>query len=97
VPSLPSLVAGAQDAFVGIFASAVQVAGPVLLALIVTDAAFGVVTRVVPSLNVFAVGFPAKITVGLLLLGVTLPFVGGWLGDELERSVGEALRAIRLA
>ncbi len=97
MPSLPRMVAGAQDAFVGIFASAVQVAGPILLALIVTDAAFGVVTRVVPSLNVFAVGFPAKITVGLLLLGVTLPFVAGWLGDELERSVGEALRAIRVA
>jgi len=96
VPSLGRLVAGAQDAFVGIFAAAVQVAGPVLLALIVTDAAFGVVTRVVPSLNVFAVGFPAKITVGLLVLGVTLPFVGGWLADELERSVGEALRAIRV-
>ena len=43
--------------------------GPVLLALILTDAAFGVVSRVVPQLNVFAVGFPAKIVVGLLLVG----------------------------
>ena len=97
LPSLPSLVAGANAAFVGIFAAALQVAGPVLLALIVTDAAFGVVTRVVPTLNVFAVGFPAKICVGLLLLGVTLPFVGGWLADELQRSVGQALRMIRVA
>ena len=32
-----------------------------LLALILTDVAFGVVSRVVPQLNVFAVGFPAKI------------------------------------
>ena len=44
-----------------IFASALEVAAPVLLALIITDAAFGVVSRVVPQLNVFAVGFPAKI------------------------------------
>ena len=32
---------------------------------IITDAAFGVVSRVVPQLNVFAVGFPAKVAVGL--------------------------------
>ena len=44
-----------------IFACAIEVAGPVLLALILTDAAFGVVSRVVPQLNVFAVGFPAKV------------------------------------
>jgi flagellar biosynthetic protein FliR len=97
VPSLPALVAGAQEAFTGIFAAAVQVAGPILLALVVTDAAFGVVTRVVPQMNVFSVGFPAKVTVGLLLLGVTLPFVGGWLADELERSVGQALHTLKVA
>ncbi len=96
-PSLPALVGGAEEAFAGIFASAVQVAGPILLALVVTDAAFGVVTRVVPQMNVFSVGFPAKVTVGLLLLGVTLPFVGGWLADELERSVGQALRTLKVA
>ena len=61
---------------------AIEVAGPVLLALILTDAAFGVVSRVVPQLNVFAVGFPAKIVVGLLLVTATLPFVAGWIGER---------------
>ena len=41
-----------------------------MIAVIITDAAFGVVARVVPQLNVFSVGFPAKVTVGLLVLGV---------------------------
>ena len=74
-----------------------EVAGPVLLALILTDAAFGVVSRVVPQLNVFAVGFPAKIVVGLLLVAATLPFVAGWIGDELQQDVATALQAIRVA
>ena len=47
-----------------IFASALEVAAPVLLALLITDVAFGVVSRVVPQLNVFAVGFPVKVGVG---------------------------------
>ena len=84
-------------AFVGIFVAAIQVAGPVMLALILTDAAFGMVSRVVPQLNVFAVGFAAKIVVGLLVLGVTLPFVAGWLTDELQRSVADALRTLKVA
>ena len=47
---------------------------------------------VVPQLNVFAVGFPAKVAVGLLLIGVSLPFVAGWLADELQRSVARLRR-----
>ena len=51
-------------------------------------------SRVVPQMNVFAVGFPAKVTVGLLIIGVSLPFAAGWIGDELERSVSTALQSL---
>ena len=96
-PAIGTLVAGAGHAFASIFLSAIQVAGPIILALILTDAAFGVVSRVVPQLNVFAVGFPAKVTVGLLLIGVTLPFVGSWLAGELQQSVLQALQTLKVA
>jgi flagellar biosynthetic protein FliR len=74
-----------------------ELAAPVVLAVIITDAAFGVVARVVPQLNVFAVGFPAKVTVGLLVIGVSLPFAAGWISDELQQSVGAALHSLRVA
>ena len=96
VPAIGSLVGGVQLAFAGIFSSALQICAPILLALTITDAAFGVVSRVVPQLNVFAVGFPAKVVVGLLLIGVSLPFAAQWLADELQRSVGSALHALRV-
>ena len=96
-PDLGTLVAGADTAFTTIFLSAIQVAGPVVLALILTDAAFGVVSRVVPQLNVFAIGIPAKVTVGLLIMGVTLPLVGGWLSSELQQSVLQALQTLQVA
>jgi flagellar biosynthetic protein FliR len=96
-PAIGSLVEGAQVAFSGILGAAVQVAAPVLLAVVLTDVAFGLVSRVVPQLNVFAVGFPAKVTVGLVLVGASMPFVAGWLGDELQRSVAAALRTLRVA
>jgi len=96
-PDLGRLISSADSVFGAIFTSAIEVAGPVMLALILTDAAFGVVSRVVPQLNVFAVGFPAKVVVGLLLVTATLPFVAGWIGNELQQDVGAALQAIRVA
>lgn len=96
-PSIDSLVGGALDAFVGIFSAALQLAAPVLLALVVTDAGFGVVSRVVPQFNVFAVALPAKVVIGLLVLTASLPFAAGWIADELQRSIGGALDVLRPA
>ncbi len=96
-PALGSLLAGAQRAFVTVFTSALEVAAPVVVALTITDAAFGMVSRAVPQLNVFVVALPAKILVGLLVIGASLPFVAGWLSDQLEQSVAVALRSLRLA
>ncbi len=95
-PSLTALVAGAQHAFASVFLSALELAAPVVLAIVITDAAFGIVSRVVPQLNVFAVGFPAKVAVGLLMIGVSLPFAAGWMADELQRSVSTALESIQV-
>jgi flagellar biosynthesis protein FliR len=96
-PKMSSLVEGAQVAFSGIFGAAIQVCAPVMLAVLLTDIAFGLVSRVVPQLNVFGVGFPAKVTVGLVLVGASLPFVAGWLGDELQSSVASALHTLKVA
>jgi flagellar biosynthetic protein FliR len=96
-PALGPLVEGANAIFVKVFSSALQVAAPVLLAILITDAGFGMVSRVVPQLNVFQVAFPTKVLVALLLIGVSLPFVGGWLANELQTDVGLALRSLRVA
>ena len=97
MPSLTALTAGALEAFTGIFRAALEISAPVVIALVLTDVAFGVVSRTVPQMNVFAVGFPAKILVGLLVAGMSLPFVAGWLSDELQASVSAALKSLRVA
>jgi flagellar biosynthetic protein FliR len=96
-PDLNSLVEGAQIAYSGIFSAAIEVCAPVLLAVLLTDVAFGLVSRVMPQLNVFAVGFPAKVLVGLVLVGASLPFLSGWVGDELQHSVSSALQSLKVA
>jgi flagellar biosynthetic protein FliR len=93
-PAIGSMVQGAQLAFSSIFVSALMIAAPVLVAMVIVDAAFGVVTRVVPQMNIFAVGFPAKMIVGLTLIGASLPFVSGFIADQLQLSVAQAVAAL---
>jgi len=96
-PALGSMVEGAKIAFSGIFVSAFMIGAPVIIAMIIVDAAFGVVSRVVPQMNIFAVGFPAKMIVGLTLIGVSLPFVSGFIADQLQASVYQALHTLKVA
>ncbi|TFC25006.1 type III secretion protein [Cryobacterium sp. MDB1-18-2] len=47
--------------------SAVQIAGPLIVVLFLADAGLGLLTRVAPALNAFALGFPLKILITLTL------------------------------
>jgi flagellar biosynthesis protein FliR len=93
---LKPLVFSAESAFSSLFIGAIEIAAPVILAIIVTDIAFGMVSKVVPQLNVFAVGFTVKVGVTLLVVSVSLPFMGDWMTGQLETSVATALHSLRL-
>ena len=49
------------------FVSALQIAGPLIAVLFLADAGLGLLTRVAPALNAFALGFPLKILLTLSL------------------------------
>ena len=50
------------------FAGAVLISLPAVASLLVVNLAFGVMTRAAPQLNIFAVGFPITLILGLLIL-----------------------------
>ncbi len=89
-----SIIDGSVAIFSTIFTSALEVSAPIVLAVTVTDIAFGMVSRVMPQLNVYAVGFPVKVAVALLTVTASLPFLGGWFGGQLGNTVGNALREL---
>ncbi|UCD81771.1 MAG: flagellar biosynthetic protein FliR [Desulfobacterales bacterium] len=70
------------------FVIAVQVGAPVIAVLLVTSAAFGLVARTVPQMNVFIVAMPLKIGVGLIFLGFSLPYFAAFL-KKLFNGLGE--------
>jgi flagellar biosynthetic protein FliR len=58
-----------------IFASGLQIALPVIAALLLVSLALGVLTRTAPQLNLFAIGFPVTLVVGLLMLMLAMPYI----------------------
>lgn len=60
-----------EQAFLVVF----QIAAPAAVALFVVNVALGLMARVAPQMNVFVVGFPLQIGVGLLMLAVSVPLL----------------------
>lgn len=68
-----------------ILALGLRFAAPVILVVFLTNSALGVLARTAPQLNVFMLAYPLQIGLGLLTLGIALPFAlnlaGGWDGE----------------
>jgi flagellar biosynthesis protein FliR len=86
-PQIASLTSGVEQAFATIFVSAVEVCAPVILALLITDVAFGMIAKVVPQMNIFGVGFPMKVGVAMLVVAASLPFLGSFMNDQISNAV----------
>lgn len=59
--------------FAQMFLIAFQIAIPVAGALFLVEVCLGILAKTVPQLNVFVVGLPIKIFIGLVLILITLP------------------------
>lgn len=70
--------------------SSVQIAGPLIVVLFLADAGLGLLTRVAPALNAFALGFPLKVLITLTL--ATLVFAG--LPQIVESVTGQAMNVL---
>jgi flagellar biosynthesis protein FliR len=93
-PHIGALTSGALSAFAQVWVIGLEIAAPVLVALVITDAAIGLVSRAVPQMNVFVVGLPAKILVGMTVIAATLPFVSNQVQGALQQSVMQALQTL---
>jgi flagellar biosynthetic protein FliR len=71
-----------------LFASALWIALPMVGMLMFTNLALGIVSRVAPQINIFAVGFPITLVVGLIAITVTLPMLDQPFMALMERTIG---------
>ena len=78
-----------------IFSWGLQMAMPVVGALMLVNAALGVLTRASPQLNIFAVGFPLTMGVGFVILWLSIPYYLPLFNSMMEHSIGVMLKIAR--
>ena len=75
-----------------VFSVGLKLALPLIAILLMTNLALGILTRSAPQLNIFAIGFPITLGVGLIALDVTLPY----FTPQLERIFQNGFEATNL-
>lgn len=71
-----------------IFSVGVLLALPLISALLVANIALGVLTKVAPTLNLFAVGFPVTLMAGFAMLALSMPYFSPTLERLFEQGYG---------
>jgi len=68
-----------------LFASAFWIALPIIAMLMFANLALGIVSRVAPQMNIYAIGFPVTLAVGLIGVAATLPLLEQPFSALMER------------
>jgi flagellar biosynthetic protein FliR len=66
-----------SDSVLGIFgtvlATGVRIAAPIIATVLILDVALGTISKMVPQMNIFVIGMPLKIIIGLIIIVITIP------------------------
>ncbi|RFA30728.1 flagellar biosynthetic protein FliR [Alkalilimnicola ehrlichii] len=82
-------------AFGWVFSAAVLISTPIVFCMFLVQFCFGLLNRISPSMNLFSLGFPMAIVMGLTLIYLTLPNLGESylnLTQQLLDSIGIMMR-----
>lgn len=82
---------------VTLFSAGLLLALPLITALLIANIALGVLARVAPQLNLFAVGFPVTLALGFLVLLLSLPYIGAALEGLFARGFEAMAMVMRAA
>ncbi len=80
---------------VGIFVTGVQISIPVTFAILMTNVGLGILARTMPQLNIFVVGVPMHIIIGLGVLSIVIPFYVLFLDVLFNAMYGNITIALR--
>ena len=68
----------------GMFVLGLKLVAPIMVVLVLSMFALGIMSRLMPQLNVLMLSFPIKIAMGLFLIGVGMNVIVSILGQEFN-------------
>ncbi|MCT4545401.1 MAG: flagellar biosynthetic protein FliR [Vallitalea sp.] len=82
----PKLYHSVLSFFTDYFVIALQIAAPMIGVMLIINVVLGILARATPQMNMFVIGLPLKLIVGLVVLLITLsmfPSVSSWIFDKM--------------
>lgn len=92
--SLPELI---TDLTAGIWMNGMKIAMPVTFAILMTNVGLGILARTMPQMNIFVVGIPMQLMIGMTIVSMILPFYILFLDvifNEMYANISIALKAL---
>jgi len=94
----PNLAGFVVNLVNGVFVTGMKLAMPVTFSILLTNVGLGILARTMPQLNIFVVGLPLQIVIGVFVLSILMPFYVLFLDvlfNETYAQITTALHAIR--
>lgn len=86
------------DFTAGVFVTGMKIAMPVTFSILLTNVSLGVLARTMPQMNIFVVGIPMQIVVGIFTVAIIMPFYVMFLDvmfNEMYGNIAIALRELQ--
>ena len=82
----------------GIFLTGMKIAMPITFAILLTNVGLGILARTMPQMNIFVVGIPMQLMIGITILSMVIPFYVLFLDvlfNEMYGNISLAVRALQ--
>ena len=73
-----------MDTSADMFVIAIKIGAPAIAILLFTKVVFGLITKLIPQMNIMIVAFPVQIVIGLMFFGVSLQILLRFMEGYLE-------------
>ncbi|MFC1677891.1 flagellar biosynthetic protein FliR [Planctomycetota bacterium] len=81
IPTIGLLVEGVIKAGTTMFIASLRLAAPMLAAFLLLLVVLAVFARIMPDMNILFISMPLRVGLGLLMAGIFLPFVQGFMAE----------------
>ena len=92
--SLPTLMIDFTN---GVFLTGMKIAMPVTFTILIVNVGMGILARTMPQMNIFVVGIPLQLTIGMFMISMVLPFYILFLDvmfNDMYGNIAAALKSI---
>jgi flagellar biosynthetic protein FliR len=89
------VIGGITKAFGDLFVVAMRIAAPTIAVIMLYNAALGIIAKTVPQINLLIVGFPIRIALGMIVVGLSMAFFHPYLSHAFDLMIENVYAIMR--